>query len=622
MRVRISLFTTSLCLAFAMLCISLVFFSPPAAPADDALVNRGANGAGLNGAGAEKKAAAPVEENRRHKDEALGRRILNFVLPDPTGKEVGLADFRDKNSIAVVFLSCECPISNQYLPILNEIQKKYSDRGLQIVGINSQAGDSPEKIAEHAKAFEIAFPVLCDARQSAAEILGAERTAEIFLLDPQRFIRYHGRVDDRNQYTTKRDIPTRHDLVQAIDEVLEGKEVAVPSTEVAGCRISRPRLTANKGEITWSKQVSRIIQEKCQDCHHPKTAAPFSLLTYDDAVNWAAMMKEVVLQRRMPPWHADPRFGHFREERRLSQDEIETIVGWINDGTPQGDSNDLPTPRDYPDGWRIGTPDLIVELPEEVTIPAKGTVPYLYFETPTNFKEDVYLQAAEARPGNRAVVHHIVMFYKAPGEKRGKLFENWIDGAAPGNTPLQLAEGVGLRIPAGSTLVWQMHYTATGKVEKDRSQYGFKFCKERPKHVARVASIMNTRFRISAGDSNYRIESNFTLPQDVLVYSFSPHMHVRGKDFEYRAVYPDGKREILLSVPQYDFNWQSAYRLQAPLRLPAGTRIECTAHYDNSKGNPANPDPTKAVTWGDQTWEEMMIGYLNYAPVEPETAAK
>ena len=582
--------------------------------------------AGLS-APADEAAVAPAPAQAKNpdvasdrKDAALGRRVPNFVLRDSTGKETGLADFRDKNFVVVAFLSCQCPISNQYVPILNEIQQKYGERGLAVVGINSQAGDTSEKIAEHAKQFKIAFPVLCDGRQSAADILGAERTGEVFLLDPQRFVRYHGRIDDRYQYTTKRDEPQRHDLAAAIDALLAGEDVAVKSTEVAGCLIGRAQRSVAKGEITYSKQVARIIQEKCQDCHHQNTAAPFALMTYEDAVNWAAMMKEVVLQRRMPPWHADARFGDFREERRLSQDEIDTVVAWINDGTPPGNPADLPPERKYPDGWRIGEPDVVFELPQEVTIPAKGTVPYLYFETPTNFKEDMYIQAAEARPGNRAVVHHVLLFYKAPGENRNRLFENWVDGAAPGNIPLQLPEGTGRKIPKGSSLIWQMHYTATGKVETDRSQYAFKFCKTKPEREARVAGIRNQRFKIPAGDANFRVDSNFTAPKDVLLYSFSPHMHVRGKDFEYRAVYPDGKSEILLSVPQYDFNWQSAYRLKSPKLLPAGTRLECTAHYDNSKGNPANPDPSKAVTWGDQTWQEMMIGYVDYVAADPDVA--
>ncbi|MBI3860913.1 MAG: redoxin domain-containing protein, partial [Planctomycetia bacterium] len=561
-------------------------------------------------------AASPAVTPDR-KDGALGRRIPNFVLRDAGGKDVGLADFREKQLLVVVFLSCQCPISNQYLPILNEIHQKYGERGLSVVGINAHAGDTPEKIAAHAKEFQIAFPVLCDGRQAAADIFAAERTCEVFLLDPQRYVQYHGRIDDRYQYTTKRDEPKRHDLTLAIDALLAGEKVAVSSTDVAGCLIAKPRRTAAKGGITYSKQISRIIQEKCQDCHHPNTAAPFSLLTYEDAVNWAAMMKEVILLRRMPPWHADTRFGDFREERRLSQDEIDMVVAWINDGTPQGDSRDLPPALDFPDGWRIGEPDVVFELPREVTIPAKGTVPYLYFETPTNFKEDMYIQAAEARPGNRAVVHHVLLFYKAPGDGRNRLFENWVDGAAPGNIPMQLPEGQGRKIPAGSTLIWQMHYTATGKVETDRSKYAFRFCKTRPEREAKVAPIRNQRFRIPPGEANYRVDSSMTVPKDVLLYSFSPHMHVRGKDFEYRAVYPDGRNEILLSVPQYDFNWQSAYRLKTPKRLPAGTKIECTAHFDNSKWNPANPDPSKQVSWGDQTWQEMMIGYVDYVSAEP-----
>lgn len=552
---------------------------------------------------------------------SIGRRVPNFVLPDSAGKDTGLGDFRDKNYLLLACITCACPISNQYLPDLNEIQAKYADKGLQVVAVNSHAGDTREKIAAHAKEYGLKFPVLCDSRQLAADILGAQRTCEMFLLDPQRIIRYHGHIDDRNQYTTKRDKPTRADLTEAIDELLAEKEITVKETEVAGCLISRPRRGAPQGEITYAKHVSRIIQQKCQSCHHENTAAPFSLLNYDDAVNWAEMMKEVVLQRRMPPWHADPRFGDFKEERRLSQDEIDLVVNWINDGTPRGNPADEPTPVDYPDGWRIGEPDVVFELPREVTIPAKGTIPYLYFKTPTNFKEDMYLQAAEARPGNRSVVHHIVLFYEEPG-KRARLETNWIDGAAPGNIPLQFPVGVGRRVPAGATLVWQMHYTATGKEEKDRSQYAFKFCKEKPEREAKVQPIANNRFRIPPGDANHEIKSSHTFGQDVLVYGFSPHMHVRGKDFEYRAVFPDGRNEILCSVPFYDFNWQSAYRLKQPLRLPAGTRVECTAHFDNSKGNPANPDPTKTVTWGDQTWEEMMIGYLDAVAVPPETDKK
>lgn len=554
------------------------------------------------------KGAQPVTASAS----AIGRRVPNVVLRNPAGDLVGLADLRDRKLVVISFITCECPLSNQYLPILNELQQKYSDRGVQFVAINSQSGDTPEKIAAHAKEFDISFPVVCDPRQTAADVLGASRTCETFVLDQQRFIRYQGRIDDRYQYSAKRDKPTREELVSALDDLLADREVAVKTTEVAGCLISRHKRNPKNEEITYSKHIAKLLQEKCQDCHHSGTAAPFALMNYDDAVNWSAMMREVIVQRRMPPWHADPRYGHFTEQRRLSDEEIDTLVAWIESGTPQGNPAETPANPEYPDGWRIGQPDIVFELPKEVSIPAKGTIPYMYFETPTNFKEDMWIEAAEARPGNRAAVHHIVLFYKEPGEKRAKLERNWIDGAAPGNIPMQFPVGVGRRIPAGASLIWQMHYTATGKPEKDRSQYAFRFCKQKPEREARVEPVANQKFRIAPEDPNYKVQSQVTLSRPALLYSFSPHMHVRGKDFEYKAVFPDGRSEILLSVPQYDFNWQSAYRLKEPLPLPAGTRIECTAHYDNSKGNPANPDPTKPVFWGDQTWEEMMIGYVDF----------
>jgi peroxiredoxin/mono/diheme cytochrome c family protein len=553
---------------------------------------------------------------------SIGRRVPNFVVADAAGKQIALADFHEKNFIVMTFITCACPISNQYVPVLNELAQKYADKGVQFVAVNSQSGDTPEKIAAHAKEFGVGFPVLSDPQQAVAGMVGATRTCETFVLDPQRYVRYQGRVDDRYQHAAKRDTPSRHDLASAIDELLAGKDVSVKTTEVAGCAIGRPRRTAPPGEITYSKQVSRILQEKCQDCHHPNTAAPFSLVSYDDAVNWAETIKEVVVQRRMPPWHADPRFGSFTEERRLSQEEIDTLTAWVNDGTPEGNPQDAPKPVDYPDGWRIGEPDVVFELPREVTVPAKGTIPYMYFETPTNFKEDMWIQASEARPDNRAAVHHILLFYKMPGEKQGNIQKNWIDGAAPGNIPAHYPDGIARRIPAGASLIWQMHYTATGKVEKDRSKYAFKFAKKPPEREAFTAWIANDKFRIPPGDPNYKVTSQFTFPKPALIYSFSPHMHVRGKDFEYLAILPDGTRQMLLSVPQYDFNWQSAYKLKEPLRVPAGTRIECTAHYDNSRGNPANPNAAKPVFWGDQTWEEMMIGYTDFVWEEPRAKAQ
>jgi hypothetical protein len=383
----------------------------------------------------------------------------------------------------------------------------------------------------------------------------------------------------------------------------------------------------NQAAVTYAKDVSRILQNRCQNCHHAGTAAPFTLSSFDDAVHWADTIREVVKQDRMPPWHADSHYGTFSNDRRLTKEEKEVLLGWLNGGMPFGDKKDLPAPRQFAEGWLIGKPDVIFELPETQTVPATGVVPYLYFVTPTHFKEDVWIQAAEARPGNRGVVHHIVVSYRDPkvGDRQnaGGFGDGVIVGEAPGDIPLLLPRGAAIKVPAGAELIWQMHYTPNGKESKDKSQVGFVFYKgkEPPKRIAHTRGAANMTFAIPAGATNYLVESEWMAPRDIQLLSFMPHMHLRGKDFKYVAQYPDGHSEVILNVPRYDFAWQTSYRLAEPKRLPKGTKIHCTAHFDNSSGNPANPDPKKEVTWGDQTWEEMMIGWFDYVYEQPQKEA-
>jgi mono/diheme cytochrome c family protein len=382
-----------------------------------------------------------------------------------------------------------------------------------------------------------------------------------------------------------------------------------------------------KAKVTYAKDVASILQKNCQTCHHPGTSAPFSLLTHDDAVKWAETIKEVISDGRMPPWYADPHYGKFTNDRRLKDSDKETLLAWIGTGMEFGDKKDLPPNPAYTDGWVIGKPDVIFELPDEQTVPASGVVPYQYFTTPTNFKEDMWVQAAEARPGNRGVVHHIIVSYRDPKSKdRGNgrgAGDGFVVGTAPGDMPLILAPGIARKIPAGSELIWQMHYTPNGKAGKDRSQVGLIFYKgkEPPKWNAQTIGISNGNFKIPAGDSAYQVESEWTVPRDALLLTYMPHMHLRGKDFKYEVTYPDGRQEVLLSVPKYDFNWQLMYHVDQSVRLPKGTKIHCTAHFDNSAANKANPDPSKDVTWGDQTWEEMMIGWIDFVWAQPDDEA-
>jgi hypothetical protein len=291
----------------------------------------------------------------------------------------------------------------------------------------------------------------------------------------------------------------------------------------------------------------------------------------------------------------------------LSQKEIETIVAWVDQGTPEGNPKDLsPAPR-FVDGWNIGKPDVVFYLPQDYPVPATGVVEYKYFTVPTNFTEDRWIQAAEIRPGNRGVVHHIIVFVHKTGEPQKLLV-----GYAPGEQPAIITRGLGKKIPAGANLLFQVHYTPNGTEAKDRSFVGLVFAKEMPHNEIITRPVMNARFVIPPGHPNYQVDSSYTFSEDGKIYALMPHMHLRGKDFEYRVTYPDGTSKVILSVPKYDFSWQSYYAFKEPVAAPKGTRVDCIAHFDNSAKNKYNPDPTKEVRWGDQTWEEMMIGWMSY----------
>lgn len=546
----------------------------------------------------------------------VGLKVVPFVMPDQHGALVGLGDFLTKDVVVLFTMGTGCPISNLYIPELRRLQERYGE-GLQILGVNPNAGDTQETVAAHAAEYDIPFPVLLDPEQRLADLLGAERTAEAFVLDGQRIVRYHGRVNDRFGYTYKNAKATRDDLEEAIVEVLASKPVSVPNTEPLGCLITRREVSAEP--VTYSKDIAPILQNRCQYCHRPGEVAPFPLMSYSDARRWSPMMKEVVVQKRMPPWHADPRWGHFSSDRSLTNEEIDKLVAWVDAGAPRGNPEDLPPPKQYVEGWIIDQPDLVYQLPEEVTVPADGVIPYLYFTVPLNFEKDVWVSQLEARADNRSVVHHITIEWEMPrdaaneGSARGRR-RGYLISFAPGELPFVFGPGVASRIPAGANLRFTMHYTPTGKVEKDRSYVGLVLYKgeKPPERIAQTGMAISVRLAIPPYERTYRSEASFTFREDAVLTSLHPHMHLRGKSYEFTAVYPDGRREILLNVPQWDFNWQNTYRLAEPKRMPEGTRLEGVAYYDNSTDNPANPDPSQTIRWGDQTWEEMHVGWFNY----------
>jgi peroxiredoxin/mono/diheme cytochrome c family protein len=548
------------------------------------------------------------------------RHVRPFTLNDTEDKPISLNDFKDAKAIVVVFTGTECPINNAYMPRLGELHKEYAPRGVRFMAINSNAHDTPVRVAAHAKQHGIPFPVLKDPANIVADDFAARRTPEAFVLNSATEVLYQGRIDDQFGIGYKRAAPIQRDLAAALDEVLAGKPVSQPLTPVAGCIIARTIEPTAQGSITYSKQVAPILQKHCQECHRPGQSAPMSLLRYEDALGWARMIREVVEERRMPPWYADPRYGHFANDRSLSKEERQTLLSWIEQGCPKGDARDLPPAREFSSDWTIGTPDVVFTMPTAFPVPAKAEkngIPYKYIPVKTNFDEDRWIVAAEARPGNRAIVHHIIVYLL---EARQKPREQRIDGIgdgmlvayAPGDMPAVYPPGTAKKLPRGGTLLFQMHYTPNGVAQTDRSSVGLIFAKEPPKYEVRTRAIAQRRLVIPAGEKNYEAQSTTTFTEDTELLSLLPHMHLRGKDFEYRLVSPGGKTETLLRVPNYDFNWQSTYRLSKPLHLPAGTRIDCTAHFDNSADNPNNPNPGKTVYWGEQTWDELMIGFVDY----------
>jgi peroxiredoxin len=550
--------------------------------------------------------------------------IIHFKLNAIDGKPWSLdSDAKDQKAVVVVFIGTQCPVNNAYMPRLVDLQKEYGPKGVQFVAIHSNEHDTFAKLKDHAKKFGLTFPVLRDEKHRVAMHFGAERHPAAFLLDGTHAIRYEGRIDDQFGIGYQRKEPTRRDLVEALNEVLAGKAVTTKKTAVEGCFITKlPTAKSADAGVTFTKDISRIMQNRCQECHRPGQIGPMPLLSYEDASAWSLMIREVVSDQRMPPWHADPKHGKFSNDRRLPEGERAKLLAWIDAGCPEGKPGDLPGPKKYTNGWTIGQPDAIFTFKNPITVPAKAvksSMPYKHVLVHTNYDEDKWIQAVEARPGNYAVVHHIIVYII----KAGKRERNPGDGIgsgmlvayAPGDLGAVFSLGSAKKLPKGATLAFQMHYTPTGSEQTDRSSIGLIFAKEPPKAEIKTRAITQQIFAIPPGEPMHKVVSKTTFDKDVIVYSMFPHMHLRGKSFQFEAIYPDGKRDILLSVPNYDFGWQSNYIFEKPLPLPKGSRIECTAHFDNSPKNLNNPNPTTWVIWGEQTWQEMMIGFADYAYV-------
>jgi peroxiredoxin len=558
------------------------------------------------------------------------RSAPDFELPDQRNVPVRLADFADRQIVVVVFLGTECPLAKLYAPRLQELADAYEGRGVALVAINANAGDSAEVVARFAKNCGIGFPVLHDVDAKVADQFGATRQLEVFVLDRQRHIRYHGRVDDQFSPGVRRAAPTQAALQQAIEELLAGKPVTTPETHVAGCYIQRlpggrgSSRAADAGEITYTRHIAPILKMHCVECHRPGQIGPFSLTTYDDVVAWSDTIRERIDDGSMPPWHADPRYGHFANDRHLTDQEKSLINKWLDTELPEGAARGVPAAARLSNEWNIGPPDKIVRMPEPVQIPATGVLENIAVELDPGFTQDTWIRGTEVRPGNRSVVHHCTVFMGPPGCKhlvdsaQPGLF--YFSDFVPGLMPNLLPDGFARRLPAGWHIYFSLHYVPNGTATTDQTSMGLVLAR-RVRHEVLTQNLLNNEFRIEPYDANKEVEQSWVVPRDLLLLSLFPHTHLRGKSFRYEAIYPGGATETLLSVPRYDFMWQHRYVLAEPKLLPAGTTLRAVAHFDNSAANPANPDPSATVTYGKLTTDEMFHGYFDAAFLPPKGSA-
>jgi hypothetical protein len=544
----------------------------------------------------------------------IGTRVGNLTFKDIRYLNRSLDDFPKAKAFVLVFVDTGCPLAQRYLPTLQKLDADYRGRGAAVLAVNAGADDSIPAVAAMAVRHDCTFPFVKDFDAACARALGVTRTPEAVVLDADLRLRYRGRIDDQYRPGGSRPAPTRHDLRDALDAVLAGREVAVPATPVDGCLITRAAPPPPRG-LTFAKDVAPLLKKHCQECHRPGTAAPFALQTYEQVSGRAKAVADVVADGRMPPWHAAPEHTEFINRRGLSPDERDTLLQWLRTpGRPRGDGRDLPEPLPPAGEWRIGTPDVVLSAAPH-DLPAEGDVPYQYAVLPTVFLHDTWVQGVEIKPDNPRVMHHCNLAYAKLGEKFDTA--NFVTGQVPGGTAMELDPGVAFRIPAGSLLALQIHYVTTGKPEKCRISVGLRYARGTVQKQLRHLRIATTRYAIPPGAAAYPVAASRELPCDAIGVGLFTHMHLRGKDITFRAKYPDGKEEVLLLVANYSFDWQQPYRwAPGAKRLPKGTRVECIAHYDNSPFNPYNPDPSATVRDGPQTYQEMMNGFVFYVDAD------
>lgn len=545
---------------------------------------------------------------------ALGAQVAGLELVDVRYRVPrGLDDLlRDQRACVLAFTTLDCPLAGRYLPRLVALEAELRPRGVRFALVNVGPHDGMNAVAARALEAGVDFPALKDPRGDVARALGVERSPEVVVLDAARRLRYRGRIDDQHRVSGERPTPTREDLREALEDVLQDRPVRTAETPVDGCRLARPPAASGSQPAPTFDAVSPILERACQGCHRPGGQAPFELVTYDDTRALSDTIAEVVRDERMPPWYASPTTGApFANHPPLTADERATLIAWAEADAPAGRAPPR-EPTFPPDtGWVIDEPDLVLTMASEARLPAEGFIPYRYELLPYVFEHETWLSQVQLRPSNPRVMHHCNLAYVLPED--GFKDAHFITGQVPGGEPARLDAGLGIRLPAGAMLVLQIHYVTTGKEERDRISVALRYPRGVVRKEVRHLRLSDHRFVIPPGAPAHEVRDARTLDADVTGLALFMHMHLRGRDATFLAHRPDGATERLLQVPAYSFDWQLTYHV-APgqMRLPRGTRVECVAHYDNSAWNPFNPDPSATVREGAQTHDEMFFGFFFY----------
>lgn len=538
--------------------------------------------------------------------------VDDFALLDQNGTFHHLYYLSDAKAVVIMAHDNECDSTPTAVAGLDQAKANFASRGVEFLMIN--VDDSRESVAAQIKRAGTSIPVLVDEMQLVGESLHLQRAGEVLVIDPKGWkVAYRGPLARKTGNAL---------LTDALDSVLAGKAVKSPKVAARGCALEvsdRRDLPGKK--ISYAKQIAPLLADNCVTCHRTGGIGPFPMNSHAVVQGFSPMIREVIRTRRMPPWHADPHVGTFEGARSLSKEQAQTLVRWIEAGSPRGDGPDplAEMNKQWPE-WTFGEPDLVVKLPA-FDVPATGTIDYQRYVIANTTGRDLWVRASDTIPGDRAVVHHVLVGVYDPKlperERMVRATSGELGAYVPGNGPSMYPPGTGVLVPKDCSFAFQMHYTSSGKASRDETRVGFYFSKEPPQYEFKTAVLFKPTIKIPANTKAYTDSTTYDFPRQAIVYSFTPHAHYRGSASNFVARYPDGREELLLSVPKYDFNWQTTYSLTTPKLIPAGTRIIHSTTYDNSSQNPANPDPNRVVPWGEQSWDEMLYGVVHYREMTP-----